>query len=86
MSTQKIFETHGDVYEAVATVTACQAAEGGFAVTLDKTPFFPGGGGQEADVGTINGFDVIKLAEVGEDIIHIVENELKVGRRSLTYR
>ena len=30
-----------------ATVTACQALEGGrFAVTLDQTAFFPEGGGQ----------------------------------------
>ena len=79
MSTEKIFETRGDVYEVFATVTGCQATEGGFAVTLDQTPFFPGGGGQEADVGTINGFSVIKLAEMGEDIIHIIQNELKVG-------
>ena len=79
MSTEKIFETRGDVYEILATVTDCQATEGGFAVTLDRTPFFPGGGGQEADVGTINGFSVIKITEVGEDIIHIVQNKFKVG-------
>ena len=79
MSTEKIFETRGDVYEILATVTDCQATEGGFAVTLDRTPFFPGGGGQEADVGTINGFSVIKLTEVGEDIIHIVQSKFKVG-------
>ena len=79
MSTEKIFETRGDVYETFATVTGCQATEGGFAVTLDKTPFFPGGGGQEADVGTINGYEVKKLKEVDDDIIHVVQNELKVG-------
>ena len=80
MSTEKIFETHGNVYTLDATVTDCQATEGGFAVTLDRTPFFPGGGGQEADVGTIDGNSVIRLHEVGEDIVHTLQNPLQVGQ------
>jgi misacylated tRNA(Ala) deacylase len=35
-----------------ATVTACEAEpEGGWLVTLDRTVFYPGGGGQPADAG-----------------------------------
>lgn len=80
MSTEKIFETRGDVYQTDAVVTDCQATEGGFAVTLDQTVFFPGGGGQEADVGTINGISVIKLKEVGQDVVHILPYPLEVGQ------
>jgi len=80
MSTEKIFETHGNVYTLDAIVTDCQATEGGFAVTLDRTPFFPGGGGQEADVGTIDGNSVIRLHEVGEDIVHTLQNPFQVGQ------
>lgn len=79
MSTEKMFEMRGDVYEADAVVTDCRPVEGGFEVILDKTPFFPGGGGQEPDVGAIDGYAVTKLAEVGEDIVHTVSAELKVG-------
>lgn len=36
-----------------ATVVACEPAEGGYAVTLDESAFYPEGGGQPGDRGTL---------------------------------
>ncbi|MBQ9079516.1 MAG: alanyl-tRNA editing protein [Clostridia bacterium] len=82
MSTEKIYETRGDVYVTTATVTDCRPVEGGFGVTLDRTPFFPGGGGQEPDVGEINSIPVIKLQEVEDNILHILASPLQVGEQT----
>lgn len=51
--TQKIFETEPFAAHFTARVLACQPEGGGWAVVLDATAFFPEGGGQPADTGTL---------------------------------
>jgi len=48
---------------------------------LDKTPFYPEGGGQEADRGTINGINVIDVQNVNGVILHTMDKrtDLKKG-------
>ena len=49
-------------------------------VYFPDTIFFPEGGGQTCDLGTINGFDVTDVQEEGEDIYHLVPgHNFKVG-------
>jgi len=43
-------------------------------VALDRTAFYPRGGGQEPDHGTINGCAVYDVEKVGEVIVHAVED------------
>lgn len=45
------------------------------ALILDKTVFYPEGGGQSADRGTINGRSVLDVREEGEEILHILSAE-----------
>ena len=56
--TEKLYyaDSHLDSMEAV--VLRCEEAENRFAVILDRTVFFPEGGGQPADTGTIDGIRV----------------------------
>ena len=50
-------------------------------VALDKTLFYPRGGGQEPDFGTLNGKRVYDSEKVGGVIVHAVENcDFKVGQ------
>jgi alanyl-tRNA synthetase len=42
------------------------------ALILDRTIFYPEGGGQSADRGTINGFPLLDVREEGEEILHIL--------------
>ncbi len=42
-------------------------------LVLDKTPFYPEGGGQEADHGTINGIDVVDVKIANGLIVHFLK-------------
>ncbi|MBN1785711.1 MAG: alanine--tRNA ligase [Candidatus Methanofastidiosa archaeon] len=51
-------------------------------VILDRTAFYPEGGGQEHDIGHINGLEVTKVTKHGGVIVHNVkDNSLKVGQK-----
>ena len=41
-------------------------------VVLDRTAFFPTGGGQPCDLGTLNGVDVTDVFEEGDVVVHAV--------------
>jgi alanyl-tRNA synthetase len=49
--------------------------DGKFAVLLDKTVFYPEGGGQPGDRGTINGVPLADVQEKDGEILHLVKGE-----------
>ncbi len=55
----------------------------GDAVVLDQTYFYPEGGGQEADHGTIGGYEVHDVQKVGTSVVHRVRGDASklVGKR-----
>lgn len=77
--TDKLYELDGHIRVFKAVVLSCEHTEGGYAVVLDKTAFFPNGGGQKADTGTIGEVQVLDVNETGEDVVHIVDKPLQVG-------
>ncbi len=80
--TQKIYETDGSCFSFDATVVSCTpTSDGNYALILDKTAFFPGGGGQEADTGTLGGVSILSLGEQDGDVIHILPEPKAVGSR-----
>ncbi len=46
------------------------------AILLDRTVFYPGGGGQPNDLGTLNGYPVIRVRKAGDKVLHIIEGDL----------
>ena len=76
MRTQRLFKEDVYMKEAEAVITSLSEAKGGHtAVTLGKTIFFPTGGGQSCDKGTIAGFKVLDVYEdeKADDIIHVLD-------------
>ncbi|MGM7719986.1 alanyl-tRNA editing protein [Metabacillus sp. Hm71] len=47
--------------------------KGRYYVVLDKTAFYPTGGGQPHDTGTINGVNVLDIEEIDGEIRHFIE-------------
>lgn len=64
-----------------AVVTGCEVLDGKFGIELDQTAFFPEGGGQPADRGTMNGIPVTDVQQKGNRVIHYLETELQVGEK-----
>lgn len=79
MEVRKLFYEDSHLKTFAATVTGCEEAKGGWAVTLDATAFYPTGGGQECDLGILGGVRVLDVKEQGEQIIHLCESALEVG-------
>ncbi|MBI3857127.1 MAG: alanyl-tRNA editing protein, partial [Planctomycetes bacterium] len=46
-------------------------------VVLDRTAFYPTGGGQPCDLGTLNGIEVTDVLEEGPDVVHAVASPLE---------
>lgn len=74
--TELLYHTDAYLREFTATVTAVE----GNALALDRTAFYPGGGGQPNDVGTltVNGqtLAVTKVRKAGEVVWHEVTEDL----------
>ena len=79
METEKLY--YADPYETAftATVLGCEAGKGGYLVTLDRTAFYPEGGGQPADHGTLGGAAVTDVHEKDGVILHTCHRPLTVG-------
>ena len=78
--TEKLYYKDSYVKEFKGTVLECKETDNGFAVILDKTAFFPEGGGQYADTGKIGGVNVldVKISKDGT-ITHFTDGEVAVG-------
>ena len=61
------------------TVTSCEQDGDRWAVTLDRTAFYPEGGGQPADQGSLGGAGVLDVREKKGEIFHFCDRELTVG-------
>ena len=79
METEKLYYADPFLKTFTATVLGCEAAKGGFAVTLDRTAFFPEGGGQPADYGTLDGARVTDVHERDGVIFHTCDQAVEIG-------
>lgn len=78
--TEKLYYTDSHIHEFSARVLSCEKAKKGFAVVLDKTAFFPEGGGQPADTGLIGPAAVRDVQEQNGEILHYTDQALTLGQ------
>ncbi|MBR7178224.1 MAG: alanyl-tRNA editing protein [Oscillospiraceae bacterium] len=79
MKTNKLFYADTHLAEFSALVVDCFEGKQGFEIELDRTAFYPEGGGQAADKGTINGIEVLHVHEDGERVLHRMPQPLPIG-------
>ena len=79
METVKLFYHDPFLTEFSATVLSCEESKGGWKVVLDQTAFYPEGGGQPTDRGTLGGVNVTDVHEKGGIIAHTCDAPLEVG-------
>ena len=79
--TKRLYEENSYIKEFDAIVVSCEKLEKGYKVVLNKTAFFPEGGGQKADVGYIGDAFILDVQETPDGIIHYSENEVKPGEK-----
>ncbi|MGB8984585.1 MAG: alanyl-tRNA editing protein [Anaerolineales bacterium] len=76
--TDLLYQTDSYLQEFDAHITSILAAER--AVVLDRTAFYPGGGGQPCDFGTLRvaaeTYPVQKVKKQGEDVLHFLGGDL----------
>ena len=77
--TEKLYYEDSHLQEFKATVTACEPDKKGFRIALDRTAFFPEGGGQYGDTGTLNGIAVLDTHEKGDTLWHYTREALAPG-------
>jgi alanyl-tRNA synthetase len=80
--TKKLFD-NGMLFSFNTVVTGCTEVKNGFEVTLECSAFFPEGGGQAGDVGTLGGVQVIDTYEKGGEVVHLCKSPLEVGTEVL---
>ena len=74
--TKKLYDIDSHLKEFEATVLSCENA----VAVLDKTAFFPEGGGQTSDTGYIDGVKVNDVQIKDGVIYHYLEKDIEIGK------
>jgi len=77
--TEKLYYKNTYAFEFEARVVETLTENGRNAVILDRTCFYPEGGGQPADHGWLNDIPVYDVQLRGEEVVHFLEKPLEPG-------
>lgn len=77
--TEKLFYMDSHLKEFDATVISCEPYGEGYLAVLDRTAFFPEGGGQASDTGWLNDTEVSDVQEKNGSIYHYIKDVISTG-------
>ena len=77
--TKKLYYTDGHLFDFTARVLRCEENKGRWEIVLDETAFFPEGGGQAADRGSLGGVKVLDAHEKDGEVVHFCDGPLAEG-------
>ncbi|MDE7262665.1 MAG: alanyl-tRNA editing protein [Oscillospiraceae bacterium] len=77
--TEKLYYQDSFIQTFTASVTSCTQEKNAWAIILDRTAFYPEGGGQPADHGVLGGSKVTDTREKGGEIVHTCDKPLPIG-------
>ncbi len=80
-ATVKLFYEDSHLKEFDAVVCSCMPDGKRYRIVLDKTAFFPEGGGQYADTGYLGEVKVLDVRQKEDIVYHITEEPLKEGEK-----
>ena len=80
MNTEKLYEADPFLKEFTASVLSCEVAKQGYTVVLDRTAFYPEGGGQPADHGFLQDIPVTDVHEKNGVIFHTLAQAVEIGK------
>lgn len=72
---KKLFYIDSYIKNFTAEIEEVKEVDDKFHVLLNKTAFFPGGGGQYCDLGTIDNINVLDVYEENDKIYHVLEKK-----------
>ena len=75
--TEKLYEQDAFLIKFEAQVLSCEKGKKGFDIVLDRTAFYPEGGGQPWDTGTLGDAKVLEVHQRDGEIIHICNHPLE---------
>ena len=77
--TDKLYYQDSFLTRFTGRVLSCEEGKGGWSVVLDRTAFYPEGGGQPGDQGVLGGARVTDTREKNGEIVHLCDGPLPVG-------
>ncbi|MCF2682572.1 alanyl-tRNA editing protein [Faecalicatena contorta] len=79
--TEKLYYQDSHRKEFQATVVSCEPYKQQYRIVLDRTAFFPEGGGQYADTGMLDAVNITDVHEKDGIIYHTADAPLEAGSR-----
>lgn len=77
--TEKLYEQDAFLIQFEGKVLSCVQGKKGFNIVLDRTAFYPEGGGQPFDMGTLGDVRVLEVHGHDGEIVHTCDRPLKPG-------